>query len=150
MKFLKNNLKIIIAFIVGVILAGGIVYAAVSAEQIDYTTDKNTEIKNVKEALNDLYNKNTKTPKQVSTLTTQGATYTFQNDGYILGTCQSSSDGTAHIYFNETEVAENAVFSAAYIYYPTTYRVSVYVPKGTTVYTREKWGTYNLTCYELK
>lgn len=50
MKFLKNNLKIIIAFIVGVILAGGIVYAATSAEQIDYTTDKNSEIKNVKEA----------------------------------------------------------------------------------------------------
>lgn len=60
MKFLKNNLKIIIAFIVGVILAGGIVYAATSAEQIDYTTDKNSEIKNVKEALNDLYDEKIK------------------------------------------------------------------------------------------
>ena len=59
MKFLKNNLKVIIAFIVGVILAGGIVYAATSAKDVTYTTSKNGEIKNVEEALNDLYNKKT-------------------------------------------------------------------------------------------
>lgn len=59
MKFLKNNLKLIIAFILGVILTGGIVYAAVSAREVSYTTDKNINIKNVAEALNDLYNKKT-------------------------------------------------------------------------------------------
>lgn len=55
MKFYKNNLKIIIAFVVGLILSGGIVYAVTSANQISYTTDKNVNIKNVEEALNDLY-----------------------------------------------------------------------------------------------
>lgn len=57
MRFIKNNLKVIIAFIVGVILAGGIVYATTSASQVSYTTDKNLEINTVAEALNDLYNK---------------------------------------------------------------------------------------------
>ena len=59
MKFLKKNLKVIIAFILGFILAGGIAYAAVSisAGDIDYTTSKNANIKNVGQALNDLYNK---------------------------------------------------------------------------------------------
>ena len=59
MKFLKNNLKLIIGFIIGVILTGGIVYATVvaSADEVTYTTDKNAEIKNVAEALEDLYRK---------------------------------------------------------------------------------------------
>ena len=47
MRFIKNNLKVIIAFIVGVILAGGIVYATTSASQVSYTTDKNLEINTV-------------------------------------------------------------------------------------------------------
>ena len=50
MKILKNNLKVIIAFIFGLILAGGIVYATVSASEISYTTNKNAEIKTVEEA----------------------------------------------------------------------------------------------------
>ena len=57
MKFLKNNFKIIIAFVLGVILTGGIVYAAVTASEIDYTTAKNSSVKNVEQALNDLYSK---------------------------------------------------------------------------------------------
>ena len=55
MKLLKDNLKVIIAFVIGLILAGGIVYAATSAREVNYTTSKNTDIKNVEEALNDLY-----------------------------------------------------------------------------------------------
>ena len=58
MKFLKNNLKVIIAFILGLILAGGIVYAATSAKEVTYTTAKNGNIKNVEDALNDLYKNN--------------------------------------------------------------------------------------------
>lgn len=57
MKFLKNNLKVIIAFILGLILAGGIVYAATSAKEVTYTTAKNGNIKNVEDALNELYAK---------------------------------------------------------------------------------------------
>ena len=57
MKFLKNNLKVIIAFIIGIILAGGIVYAATVASGVTYTTAKNSNVKNVEDALNDLYAK---------------------------------------------------------------------------------------------
>lgn len=55
MNFLKKYIKVIIGFIVGVILAGGIVYAATTASQVTYTTDKNAEIQYVSDALNDLY-----------------------------------------------------------------------------------------------
>ena len=55
MKFLKNNLKAIITFLIGVILAGGIVYAATSANQVTYTISKNAQVQTVADALNDLY-----------------------------------------------------------------------------------------------
>ena len=59
MKFIKNNLKVIIGFIIGVILASGItVYAySYAAKDISYTKPgTETEI-NVEQALNDLYGK---------------------------------------------------------------------------------------------
>lgn len=81
MKFLKNNLKVIIAFIVGVILAGGIVYAAVvSASEVSYTTAKNANITNVQEALNDLYSKNNVTITSTAISKVASASYTFQDD----------------------------------------------------------------------
>lgn len=87
MKFFNNNLKFIIGFIVGVILAGGIVYAAVSANQIIYTTDKNANIKTVADALNDLYNRNlidlNNEPETIFGIhTTSGAG--TKNDPYII------------------------------------------------------------------
>ena len=56
---MKRILKkeVIIAFIVGLLIAGGIVYAATSASQVTYTTNKNGEVETVADALNDLYNK---------------------------------------------------------------------------------------------
>ena len=57
MKFLKNNFKLIIGLILGAILAGGIVYASTAANQVTYKTNKNDNVKNVSEALNDLYSK---------------------------------------------------------------------------------------------
>ena len=57
MKILKDNLKVIIAFVLGAVLTGEIVYAATSANQVTYATEKNLKIKNVEEALNDLYSK---------------------------------------------------------------------------------------------
>ena len=68
MKFLRNNLKVVIAFILGLILAGGIVYAAtVAANEIDYTTAKNSSVKNVEQALNDLYaNRDAGNPNSVT------------------------------------------------------------------------------------
>ena len=54
MKFIKNNLKSVIVFIVGVILASSITAYAYSyfASDIKYTNDKTVE-----DALNDLYQK---------------------------------------------------------------------------------------------
>ena len=66
MEFIKNNLKVMIAFIVGIILAGGIVYAATYANQVTYGTDKNVKISTVEEALNDLYANMRKTPDTVT------------------------------------------------------------------------------------
>ena len=55
MKFLKNNFKLIIGFIIGIILASGVVYAVTSANQVSYTTEKNEKIETVADALNELY-----------------------------------------------------------------------------------------------
>ena len=51
-------IALVVAFIVGAVLASGIVYAAVSAHEVSYTRT-GTSIKNVEEALNDLYSNTT-------------------------------------------------------------------------------------------
>ena len=57
MKFLKRNIKLFVGIIIGVLIAGGIVYAAtINAREVDYTTSKNGEVSTVEQALNDLYN----------------------------------------------------------------------------------------------
>lgn len=50
MKFLKNNYKLIVGILIGTILSGGIVYAAVSASQVTYKNNTSVET-----ALNELY-----------------------------------------------------------------------------------------------
>lgn len=72
MKFLKRNKKIIIGILIGAILAGGIVYAATSADKVTYTTNKNIEVKNVEEALNDLYNNKKETSDESKSITSNG------------------------------------------------------------------------------
>ena len=59
MKFLKNNLKVIIGFIVGVVLASSITVYAYSyfAKDISYTKPGTNTPISVETALNDLYNK---------------------------------------------------------------------------------------------
>ena len=59
MKFIKSNLKLIIGFIVGIILASGITVYAYSyfASDVGYTTNKNGQVQTVADALNDLYGK---------------------------------------------------------------------------------------------
>lgn len=57
MKSFKENVRIIIGFIIGVVLASSIaVYAAVNASDVSYTR-AGTNIKSVEQALNDLYSK---------------------------------------------------------------------------------------------
>ena len=82
MSFVKNNLKWILGIIVGVVIASGIsVYATGQyfASQVNYTTDKNGEISNVEQALNDLYQKRNKVTKYSlnASTTNAGSTYNF-------------------------------------------------------------------------
>ena len=145
---MKSNIKTVIAFILGVIISGATVYAAVTATSITYepswTKINGDPISNVSEAIDTLYTKATssKTPTQVATLTTQGATYTMQNDGYITGTAQTPTNYSAILKFND----ENVYICPGDT--SSTCKVSVYVPEGTTVTTRSDHGTYNLTVYE--
>ena len=79
MKFIKRNLKLFIGFLIGTVLAGGIVYAATTnAKDVTYTTSKNAEISNVADALNDLYKKQIPHKKQTFYL--------------IMNTCHNGND----------------------------------------------------------
>ena len=152
----------IFAFILGAILFGGIgVVSAytILANDIGYTPKDTTwkksngeDITNVKDAIDELYikSKEGKTATQVATLTTQGATYTMQNDGYITGTIQPTyKQAGGIVYFNVNESDEHAVFVAPWDN-NTIWNVSIFAQKNTTIYTRENYGTYNLTIYEWK
>ena len=137
-KILKK--EIIIAFIIGVIIASGITVYATSylASQVTYK-----EGKKVEQALNELYSKKNKSAQQVATLTTQGASYKFQNDGYITGTASTPDDWEANLMFDGEIISVCPGDTSA------TRKVSLYVPKGTVVQTRAEHGDYNLTCYEF-
>lgn len=145
MKFIKSKL---FYFLIGVILSGSMVYAAttISASNITYT-DKNNVEKTVDVVLDDLYDKanSQKTATQVTTLTTQGASYTMQNDGYITGTASSSEGKVATI-----ECSNNKTYILTNESYTGTRYVSLYIEKGVTVNTRPSSGTYSLTVYEWK
>ncbi len=142
----KTNIKIIIAFLLGLIISGSIgVYATIrmQADEIGYKDGT------VEEALDYLYVKKSQ-GVQVATLTTQGATYTMQNDGYIVGTAQSTgvyaagTGSSAIIFLNDKRLVLTTYSDSS------IYDVSIYVEKGTVVTTRSDAGTYNLTVYEWK
>ena len=71
MKLSKNNCKVIIAFILGLILAGGIVYAATSASQVSYTKE-GIDVSTVEDALNDLYKNKQKKSDEIKYITSNG------------------------------------------------------------------------------
>ena len=153
-KILKK--EVIIAFIIGLLIASGItVYAySYAAKDVSYTKPGENAPISVESALNELYSnsKDNKTPQQVATLTTQDASYTFQNDGYIIGTVEAlynQAGGMIYFNTNDPESSTNLVFTAQYNESDEK-KCSIYVPKGITVYTRKNYGTYNLTCYEFK
>lgn len=158
-KFIKNNIKVFVAIIITTILVGSVsVYAAsqIFAKNITFApTNENFKkengepIDNVEDALNVLYNKSSHNSTLVGAMTGPGQEYTFQNEGYIIGTMKASFRyAGAMLYFNEREVQENVVALAQYDT-NNIYIVSVYVPKGTKVLTRD-YGTYDLEIYEWK
>ena len=150
-KFLIGNIKTVVAFILGGLIIGGSVYAATILFQSNIVGYNNARsglsATNVQDALDELYNKTNRKlePTQVATLTTQGATYTMQHDGYLIGTV-SSTTGTAsgNVYIDNVEIyrvnwTDAGVFNA-----------SIYAQKGAIIRTRATYGTYNLTVYEFK
>ena len=154
MKFLKEKKGIIISFIIGVIIASSITVYAYSyfASDISYKKPGTDTTISVETALNELYNKSNKTPQQVATLTTQDASYIFQNDGYITGTVSptyNQAGGAVYFNSNDPENNDNAIFVAEWDV-NRIWNCSIFVPKGTAVFTRKNFGTYNLTCYEFK
>ena len=147
-KFIKNNLKVVVAVLVTAIIFTGVgAYAAnIQASRVAYEPeDEDWEVSDVNSALNYLYSKvGTRPARQVATLTTQGATYTMQNDGYIVGYVHPSyMTGGGLVYLNE-ELVFHAVYDE-----DVDKKVSIYASKGSVVKTREGYGTYSLTVYEF-
>ena len=103
MKFLKNNLKVIIAFIVGIILASSIaVYATISASEVDYKNGKK-----VSEALDDLYSK---VPSKEDVKITEATTGINVRDALTIDTSSlypKSQDGE-NVFFKKCSVELDA------------------------------------------
>ena len=83
--FIKNNLKVLIAFIAGGVIFGTSVYAAYKyqASEVGYTTsNSNFKVDNVESAINELYKKATTGPtmQTVSGATHQGIVYLDPTD----------------------------------------------------------------------
>ena len=135
MKILKSRILLVI---VTAIIFSSITALAynISANEISY------ENGTVKDALDSLYNIEA---TQVATLTTRGATYTMQNDGYIIGTAQGTSTTVATV-----ECSDGKTYILTNEGYTGTRNVSLFIEKGVTVQTRSSSGTYNLTVYEWK
>ena len=146
MKILKNP---ILTFIIGGILFSSITVFAVttiSADKITYT-DKNNVERTVDKVLDDLYDKanSERVATQVATLTTQGASYTMQNDGYIVGTVKSQNHAcNGVVYINDISTFQSP--------WDQDYenQSSIYVQKSSIIKTRSDCGIYNLTVYEWK
>lgn len=119
MKFINKNLKVIIGFIVGVILASGItVYAySYASKDISYTKKledgTETEI-SVEEALNELYDIKTSNSilgKPFHTITSSGTTYTAPRDCILYIYTHWNSQGyAAYVYLNGNS-DENFIFT---------------------------------------
>ena len=59
-NFFKTNLKLFVAFLVGAIFFSGVGYvvaATIQSSSVSYTTNKNSSITNVKQAVDELYNR---------------------------------------------------------------------------------------------
>ena len=101
--------KLIIGFILGILLCGGIVYAVnYKASDISYSSDKTT-VKNVSEALDELYKKGDNSVKlmEAGVFTDKNATNIWtpsvsrSNAGYGTET-YSSNDGKVYAHVTMT------------------------------------------------
>lgn len=96
MNIIKKNKKLLIGLILGIIITSGVVYAK-SAMEITYTTDKNSNITNVSEALDYLYDNMSKDNYDNKTYIRTGIT-TFDSRITILsGGYYTDTDGTTYV-----------------------------------------------------
>lgn len=113
------NVKIIIAFIIGVILASGITVYATSyfAKDISYTR-QGTEVSNVQEALNDLYSmKKSLTINETPfySITGTGESYTVPRDCLLYIYAHWNSSGyAAYVYINGDEDSDTVEVGDTY------------------------------------
>ena len=111
MKFIKNNLKVIIGFIIGVILASSITVYAYSylASDISYTRD-GTNIKSVEEALNELYRNKKETSDDTKSITANGEQ---ELDKYYkkLNVNVYTNDDLTYVGYYESETYKTAQVS---------------------------------------
>ena len=150
--------KYIIGFILGAITFGSIgtvVALNYNAKDVSYNpNDENWNVNNVEDAIKDLKDIKTNREKgvEVARLTTQGASYTFENDGYISGNVASSASGSRR-FGGEVKYTENGESKlVCYAEYSVTLNLycEKICKKGTTINTRQDGGVYDLTVYEWK
>jgi len=75
----------------------------------------------------------------------------MQNDGYIVGTAKAEVGRAAAIILVDSNelIDSNKLFETPN-YSLANFNVSLFIQKGKTIYTRDDYGTYNLTVYEYK
>ena len=109
MNFAKKNSRWIITIIVSIILASGIsVYATTTylASQINYTTEKNAEIENVEDALDELYTKTNKEILNQYTISLRAGTSSTIDAESLFNF--SGSTRSNYKYFKITSLTTNA------------------------------------------
>ena len=131
--------KYLLGLITGLIICTtvGVIAYNITAQDINYRTGT------VKDALDSLYDIEA---TQVATLTTRGATYTMQHDGYIIGTASGDGSKVAELHLTDYN-NDFHILSTALV---RNFDVSIFVQSGETVTTRTDGGSYNLTVYEWK
>ena len=85
MNFIRKNIKLLIGIIIGLVIASTIaVYATINASQIEYIK-QGTDIDDVKDAIDDLYNKIANTNKIYTQQDLDGSYTNGYNAGVLLG-----------------------------------------------------------------
>ena len=141
-----NLVVLVIVLMIGVILGSGIVYAAVSASQVSYTTESNDNIKNVGEALNDLYGNIDK--NKVNNVTLHYGLRTNQSDGAV-SSANAYVKNFKSITITNEEGSTIATRKLKVIYNNTTYSVShkdsitISVVEGADILYIDSTGTDN-------
>ena len=152
---MKNVIKNpVFTFILGVIITGsisGVVALSYKAKDVEFTpSDSSWNVNTVEDALKDLKvaKEHKENGTEVARITDINQSYTFENDGYVIGTLGSSNSKGGEIYY----VVDGNDTLVGYVpYNDSSMRpFEKFCKKGATIYTRADSGRYDLTIYEYK